>query len=180
MLLPFDAAKVRTLLVSCKKSVVDVHSLCGAIMVRWWLPCPKAFTSPGLDFTSPRVVFTSPGLVFTSPGLVHASREFVTANQYFVKISQRDVRSTFRLLYNMARAHIFIRTCCSEKAFTRSPVARFPLNYMGFACEGSRREAFTPPAFLLWTLHSPILHTRNSWKSTVYVHSVKVWTLFPV
>ena len=120
---------------------------------------PKAFTSPGLDFTSPGVVITSPGLVFTSPGVVftsrrvvkpsrgvvHASREFVTVNQYFVKISQRDVRSTFRLLYNMARAHIFIRTFCSEKAFTRSPVARFPLNYMGFACEGLRREAFTPP-----------------------------------
>ena len=62
-----------------------------------------------------------------------------------MKASQRDVRLTFLLLHNMARAHIFIRTFCSEKAFTRSPVARFPLNYMGFACEGLRREAFTPP-----------------------------------
>ena len=159
MLLSFDTAKVRRLLVPCKKSVVDLHSLYGAGVVLWSLPCPKAFTSPGLDFTSPGVVFTSPGLDFTSPGLVftnrrvvkpsrgvvHASREFETVNQYFVKTSRRDVRSTFRLLYNMARAYIYIRTICSEKAFTRSPVARFPLNYMGFACEGLRREAFTPP-----------------------------------
>ena len=113
---------------------------------------PKAFTSPGLDCTSPRVVFTSPGLVFTSRrvvkpsrGVVHASREFVTVNQYFVKISQRDVRSTFRLLCNMARAHIFIRTFCSEKAFTHSPVVHFPLISISFACEGLRRKAFTPP-----------------------------------
>ena len=82
----------------------------------------------------------------TKSGGVHASREFVKVNQYFVKISRRDVRSTFRLLYNMARAHIFIRSYCSEKAFTRSPVARFPLIYMDFACEGLRRKAFTPPA----------------------------------
>ena len=156
VLFSFDAAKVRRLLVPCKKSVVDLHSLCGTVLVRWRLPCPKAFTSPGLDFTSPGLVFTSPGVVFTSRrvvkpsrGVVHASREFVTVNQYFVKTSQRDVRSTFRLLYNMARAHISIRTCCSEKAFTRSPVACFRLIYMGFACEGLRRETFTPPAFLL-------------------------------
>ena len=113
---------------------------------------PKAFTSPDLDFTSPRVVFTSPGLVFTSRrvvkpsrGVVHASREFVTVNQYFVKTSRQDVRGTFRLLYNMARAHIFIRTLCSEKAFTRSPVVHFTLISISFACEGLRREAFTPP-----------------------------------
>ena len=139
MLLSFDTAKVRTLLVPCKKSVVDLHSLYGAVSVLWSLPCPKAFTSPGLDFTSPGVVITSPGLVFTSRrvvkpsrGVVHASREFVTVNQYFVKISQRDVRSTFRLLYNMARAHIFIRTFCSEKAFTRSPVVIFFVDFHRF------------------------------------------------
>ena len=68
VLLSYDAAKVRTLLVPCKKSVVDLHSLCGAVSVRWSLPCPKAFTSP-------RVVFTSPGLVFTSRRVVKSSRE---------------------------------------------------------------------------------------------------------
>ena len=134
------------LLVPCKKSVVDLHSLYGAVSVLWSLPCPKAFTSPGLDFTSPGVVITSPGLDFTSPGLiftsrrvvkpsrgvVHASREFVTVNQYFVKTSRRDVRRTFRLLYNMARAHIFIRTFCSEKAFTRSPVVIFSVDFHRF------------------------------------------------
>ena len=62
-----------------------------------------------------------------------------------MKASQRDVRSTFQLLYNMARAHIFIHTFCSEKAFTRSPVARFPLISIGVEREGLRREAFTPP-----------------------------------
>ena len=62
-----------------------------------------------------------------------------------MKASQRDVRLTFLLLHNMARAHIFIRTFCSEKAFTRSPVVHFPLISISFACEGLRREAFTPP-----------------------------------
>ena len=62
-----------------------------------------------------------------------------------MKASQRDVRLTFLLLYNMARAHIFIRTLCSEKAFTRSPVVHFTLISISFACEGLRREAFTPP-----------------------------------
>ena len=75
VLLSYDVAKVRTLLVPCKKSVVDLHSLCGAVSVRWSLPCPKAFTSPGIVFTSPRVVFTSPGLVFTSRRVVKSSRE---------------------------------------------------------------------------------------------------------
>ena len=62
-----------------------------------------------------------------------------------MKASQRDVRLTFLLLHNMARAHIFIRTLCSEKAFTRSPVVHFTLISISFACEGLRREAFTPP-----------------------------------
>ena len=62
-----------------------------------------------------------------------------------MKASQRDVRLTFLLLHNMARAHIFIRTLCSEKAFTRSPVVHFTLISNSFACEGLRREAFTPP-----------------------------------
>ena len=62
-----------------------------------------------------------------------------------MKTSQRDVRLTFLLLHNMARAHIFIRTLCSEKAFTRSPVVHFTLISISFACEGLRREAFTPP-----------------------------------
>ena len=106
---------------------------------------PKAFTSPGLDFTSPRVVFTSPGLDFTSPGLVFISRGVLKPSRGVVKPSRRDVRRTLRLLYNMARAHIFIRTFCSEKAFTRSPVVIFPLISIGFEREGLRREAFTPP-----------------------------------
>ena len=103
MLLSYDAAKVRRLVVPCKKSVVDLHSLYGAVSVLWSLPCPKAFTSPGLDFTSPGVVITSPGLVFTSPGVVftsrrvvkpsrgvvHASRECVKVNLNFVKIRRR-------------------------------------------------------------------------------------------
>ena len=106
VLLSFDAAKVRTLLVPCKKSVVDLHSLCASVLVNEVYPSEglhKSFTSPGLDFTSPGLVFTSPGLVFTSPGLVftsrrvvkssrrvvHASREFVTANQYFVKTRRK-------------------------------------------------------------------------------------------
>ena len=68
VLLSFDAAKVRTLLVPCKKSVVDLHSLCCTVSVRWSLPCPKAFTSPGLDFTSPGLVFISREVVKSSRG----------------------------------------------------------------------------------------------------------------
>ena len=96
VLLSYDTAKVRTLLVPCKKSVVDLHSLCGAVSMRCSLPCPKAFTSPGLYFTNTRVVFTSPGLVFisrrvvkSSRGVVHASRECVKVNLNFVKIRRR-------------------------------------------------------------------------------------------
>ena len=96
VVLSYDVAKVRTLVVPCKKSVVDLHSLCCTALVRWRLPCPKVFTSPGLDFTSPRVVFTSPGLVFisrgvvkSSRGVVHASRECVKVNLNFVKIRRR-------------------------------------------------------------------------------------------
>ena len=67
-----------------------------------------------------------------------------------MKTSRRDVRLTILLLHNMARAHIFIRTLCSEKAFTRSPVVHFTLISISFACEGLRREAFT------WATGKPV------------------------
>ena len=94
VLLSFDAAKVRTLLVPCKKSVVDLHSLYGAVSVLWSLPCPKAFTSPGLDFTSPRVYKTSPGVVITSPGLVFTSPGVVFTSRRVVKPSRRVVHAS--------------------------------------------------------------------------------------
>ena len=106
----------------------------------------------------------------------------MTVNQYFVKISQRDVRSTFRLLYNMARAHIFIRTFCSEKAFTRSPVARFPLNYIGFACEGLRRKAFVsvsamPPCTQSF-IPLPLPHENNLNDMIASKRYESVWNTF--
>ena len=146
----FDAAKVRTLLVPCKKSVVDLHSLCGAVSVRWRLPCPKAFTSPGLDFTSPRVVFTSPGLVFTSPGVMRASPGAGFTSRRLGKTNRRLVRaiSLPKPKKSMLPYHTraFIRIPSSGKsthAFTRK---MFLPDYHRIQCEGLRFQVFTRAA----------------------------------
>ena len=150
MLLSNDAAKVRTLLVPCKKSVVDLHSLCGAVSVRWSLSCPKAFTSPGLDFTSPRVVFTSPGLVFTSPGVMRASPGVGFTSRRLGKTKRRLVRaiSLPKPKKSMLPFHTraIIRIPSPEKsthAFTRK---MFLPDYHRIQCEGLRFQVFTRAA----------------------------------
>ena len=157
VLLSYDTAKVRRLLVPCKKSVVDLHSLCCTISVRWRLPCPKAFTSPGLDFTSPRfyktsprVVFTSPGLVFTSPGVMRASPGAGFTSRRFRKTNRRLVRAISlpkpkkSMLPFHTRAIIRIPSPGkSTHAFTRK---MFLPDYHRIQCEGLRFQVFTRAA----------------------------------
>ena len=171
MLLSFDVAKVRTQVVPCKKSVVDLHSLCCTVSMRWRLPCPKAFTSPGLDFTSPRVyktspgvvitspglVFTSPGLVFTSPGLVFTSPGVMRASPGAGFTSRRLGKTKRRLVRAISlpkpkksmlpyHTRAFIRIPSSGKsthAFTRK---MFLPDYHRIQCEGLRFQVFTRAA----------------------------------
>ena len=150
VLLSYDTAKVRRLLVPCKKSVVDLHSLCCTVSVRWRLPCPKVFTSPGLDFTSPRVVFTSPGLVFTSPGVMRASPGAGFTSRRLGKTYRRLVRAISlpkpkkSMLPFHTRAIIRIPSPGkSTHAFTRKMC--LPDNHR-IRCEGLRFQVFTRAA----------------------------------
>ena len=140
-----------------QKSVVDLHSLCCTVSVRWRLPCPKTFTSQGLDFTSPRVYKTSPGVVITSPGLVFTSPGVMRARPGAGFISRRLGKTNRRLVRAISlpkpkksmlpfHTRAFIRIPSSGKsthAFTRK---MFLPDYHRIQCEGLRFQVFTRAA----------------------------------
>ena len=68
MLLSYDAAKVRRLVVPCKKSVVDLHSLCGSVLVNEVYPSEGLHKS-GLRFHKSRLRFHKSGLSFHKSGI---------------------------------------------------------------------------------------------------------------
>ena len=60
MLLSYDAAKVRRLVVPCKKSVVDLHSLCASVLVNEVYPSEGLHKS-GLRFYKSGISFYKSG-----------------------------------------------------------------------------------------------------------------------
>ena len=68
VLLSFDAAKVRTLLVPCKKSVVDLHSLCGSVLVNEVYPSEDLHKS-GLRFHKSKIRFHKSKIRFYKSGI---------------------------------------------------------------------------------------------------------------
>ena len=60
MLLSYDAAKVRRLVVPCKKSVVDLYSLCGSVLVNEVYPSEDLHKS-GLRFYKSGISFYKSG-----------------------------------------------------------------------------------------------------------------------
>ena len=67
MLLSYDAAKVRRLVVPCKKSVVDLHSLCASVLVNEVYPSEGLHKS-GLRFYKSKISFYKSGISFYKSG----------------------------------------------------------------------------------------------------------------
>ena len=67
MLLSYDAAKVRRLVVPCKKSVVDLHSLCGSVLVNEVYPS-ECLHKSGLRFHKSKISFHKSGISFYKSG----------------------------------------------------------------------------------------------------------------
>ena len=68
MLLSYDAAKVRRLFVPCKKSVVDLHSLCGSVLVNEVYPS-ECLHKSGLRFHKSKISFHKSGISFYKSGI---------------------------------------------------------------------------------------------------------------
>ena len=63
----YDAAKVRRLVVPCKKSVVDLYSLCGSVLVNEVYPSEDLHKS-GLRFYKSKISFHKSGISFYKSG----------------------------------------------------------------------------------------------------------------
>ena len=68
MLLSYDAAKVRRLVVPCKKSVVDLHSLCASVLVNEVYPSEGLHKS-GLRFYKSKISFYKSKIRFYKSGI---------------------------------------------------------------------------------------------------------------